>query len=81
MSNVSEKEIEKARREYEEAFDYSRKLGDECVSVFGPGETCFELKVRTRENLDELREAQVKVTEALKKWYNLIRLYNGLSDT
>ncbi len=81
MSNVSEKEIEKARREYEEAWDYYRKLAAECVSVFGPGVSTFALKVKTTQTLKELNEAYDKVSEALKKWHNLVLLYSGLSNT
>ena len=75
MSNVSKNEVEKAAREYVEALDSYRKLVSQCVSVFGPGETSFEPKVLTRENLDELREAEGKVTEAHKEWHNLILRY------
>ena len=72
MGNSHKKEIEKAKREYEEAFDYFRKLADECVSVFGPGETTFKPKLKTAEDLGKLNEAYAKTNEALKKWFDLI---------
>jgi hypothetical protein len=81
MMSVSKNELERAAREYVETVDAYRKLVNDCVSVFGTGETSFKPKILTRENLDELREAEAKVTEARKKWHNLIRLYKGFSDS
>ena len=80
MSDAAKKEVEKAAREYVEALDGYRKLVDECVSVSGPGVSRFELKLITIETLEELREAEVKVSKARKKWHKLIRLYRGFSD-
>ena len=75
MSKVSKNEVEKAAREYVEALNIYNKLVNESVSVFGLGETSFEPKVLTREKLNELREANIKLNEAHKKWRNLILSY------
>jgi len=77
MSDIPKEKVEEAAREYVEALDAYHKLVNEYVSVFGPGETSFKPKVLTRENLDELAEANVKVTEAQKRW---LQLYRGLSN-
>ena len=80
MSDVFKKEVDNATREYMEALDNYHKLVDECVSVFGPEVSRFEPKVITIETLEELKEAEAKVTKARKKWHKLIRLYRGFSN-
>lgn len=75
MDNSYKEEVGRAEQEFFEVLDTYRKLANECVSVFGPGETNFKLKFFPSEKLGELKEARVKTTEAHKKWHNLILSY------
>lgn len=76
MSDILEKEADKAVREYVEAVDNYHCLLDKYFPVrrvipgvpITPGEPITEAAFK------ELEEAETKVAEALKKWHKLLGL-------
>ncbi len=77
MSDILEKEADKAVREYVEALDSYHKLADRYVSVFLGEDKPRTPEPITEAALKELEEAEAKVTETQQKWIESIRRLNA----